>query len=112
VRVKELEDEVARPRMENEFGKKLLSSPGMRYEDLGADYYERRRDIHRQISHHVGKLGALGFEVTLCRRPEPIQTRQGPPAPPDQYRNPKTQAGPHQPGSATACPAQVIFSGQ
>jgi transposase len=50
---------------------KLLSSPGMRYEDLGPDYYERRRNIHRQIAHHVGKLGALGFEVTLCRTPEP-----------------------------------------
>ena len=50
---------------------KLLSNPGMRYQDLGADYYERQRDIRRQISHHVGKLGALGFEVTLCRIPEP-----------------------------------------
>src|SRR5262249_60704327 len=50
---------------------KLLSSPGMRYQDLGADYYERRRDIHRQVSHYVGKLGALGFEVNLCRIPEP-----------------------------------------
>jgi transposase len=50
---------------------KLLSNPGMRYQDLGADYYERQRDIRRQISHHVGKLGALGFDVTLCRRPEP-----------------------------------------
>ena len=50
---------------------KLLSSPGMRYQHLGADYHERRRDIHRQVSHHAGKLGALGFEVTLCRIPEP-----------------------------------------
>ncbi|MGH3258942.1 MAG: IS110 family transposase [Streptosporangiaceae bacterium] len=50
---------------------KLLSNPGMRYEDLGADYYERQADIRRQIAHHVGKLGALGFEVTLCRTPEP-----------------------------------------
>jgi transposase len=50
---------------------KLLSNPGMRYEDLGADYYERRRDVRRQIAHHVGKLGDLGFEVTLCRRPDP-----------------------------------------
>jgi hypothetical protein len=56
---------------------KLLSSPGMRYEDLGADYYERRRGIHRQISHHVGKLGALGFEVTLCCRPEPHPDEAG-----------------------------------
>jgi transposase len=45
---------------------KLLSSPGMRHEDLGLDYYERRRDVRRQIAHHVGKLGDLGFEVTLC----------------------------------------------
>jgi len=50
---------------------KLLSNPGMRHQDLGADYYERQRDTRRQISHHVGKLGALGFEVTLCRRPDP-----------------------------------------
>jgi transposase len=50
---------------------KLLSNPGMRYQDLGADYYERRAQISRQIAHHVGKLGALGFEVTLCRTSEP-----------------------------------------
>jgi hypothetical protein len=43
----------------------------MRYQDLGPDYYERRRETGRQISHHVGKLGALGFEVTLCRIPAP-----------------------------------------
>jgi transposase len=50
---------------------KLLSAPGTRYQDLGPDYYERQRDTRRQIAHHVGKLGALGFEVTLCRTPEP-----------------------------------------
>jgi len=43
----------------------------MRYQDLGADYYDRQRDIRRQIARHVGKLGALGFEVPLCRIPEP-----------------------------------------
>jgi hypothetical protein len=43
----------------------------MRYADLGPDYYERQRDIRRQIAHHVGQLGALGFEVTLCRIPDP-----------------------------------------
>jgi transposase len=47
----------------------LLSRPGTRYEDLGADYYERHREVARQVSHHVGKLGALGYEVTLCRLP-------------------------------------------
>ena len=50
---------------------KLLSSPGMRYEDLGPDYLERRAEVSLQVRHHVGKLGALGFEVTLCRIPEP-----------------------------------------
>jgi transposase len=50
---------------------KLLSNPGMRYADLGPDYYERQVSVRRQIAHHVGKLGALGFEVTLARVPEP-----------------------------------------
>jgi transposase len=50
---------------------KLLSSPGTRYHDLGPDYYERQASTRRQIAHHISKLGALGFEVTLCRLPEP-----------------------------------------
>jgi transposase len=50
---------------------KLLSSPGMRYTDLGPDYYERRAGTRRQIAYHVGKLGALGLEVTLSRTPQP-----------------------------------------
>jgi transposase len=49
----------------------LLADPGTRYQDLGPDYYERQRGIRRQVAHHVGKLGSLGFEVTLCRIPEP-----------------------------------------
>ena len=50
----------------------------MRYQDLGPDYYERRRDVRRQIAHHAGKLGAPGFEVTLCRIPEPDPDGTGP----------------------------------
>jgi transposase len=49
----------------------LLSHPGTRYEDLGADYYDQQASIRRQVHHYVGRLGALGFEVTLCRIPEP-----------------------------------------
>jgi transposase len=56
---------------------KLLSNPGMRYEDLGPDYYERQAAVRRQIAHHVGKLGALGFEVTLCRIPGPEPDEPG-----------------------------------
>jgi transposase len=48
---------------------KLLSSPGMRYEDLGWDYYERERSTARQVSHHIGKLASLGYEVTLSKLP-------------------------------------------
>jgi hypothetical protein len=57
---------------------KLLSNPGMRHTDLGPDYYERQRDVRRQIAHHIGKLGSLGFEVTLCRIPEPDPDGTGP----------------------------------
>jgi transposase len=55
----------------------LLSSPGTRYADLGPDYYERQASTRRQIAHHVGKLGALGFEVTLARIPQPGQDEPG-----------------------------------
>ena len=60
---------------------KLLSNPGMRYEDLGPDYYERQRDTRRQVAHHVGKLGALGFEVSHPLphpRTRPGRNRPGP----------------------------------
>jgi transposase len=50
---------------------KLLSNPGMRHEDLGPDYYERRASLRRQIHHHISQLEGLGFEVTLCRTPDP-----------------------------------------
>ena len=49
----------------------LLSNPGMRYEDLGWDYYERDRNTARQVAHHIGKLASLGYEVTLCKQPDP-----------------------------------------
>jgi Transposase len=57
---------------------KLLSNRGMRYQDLGPDYYDRQRDTRRQIARHVGKLGSLGFEVTLCRIPQAEPDGTGP----------------------------------
>jgi len=51
---------------------KLLSNPGMRYQDLGPDYYERRAQTRRKIAYHVRELEELGLEVTLCR-PSPAQ---------------------------------------
>jgi transposase len=59
---------------------KLLSNPGMRYHDLGPDYYDTQRGIRRQIHHHVTKLESLGFEVTLARTPDPD------PAPPGHHQ--------------------------
>jgi len=51
---------------------KLLSNPGMRYQDLGPDYYQRRAQSRRKIAYHVRELEELGLEVTLCR-PGPAQ---------------------------------------
>jgi transposase len=53
---------------------KLLSTSGARYRDLGPGYHEQQRAHTRQVSHHVGKLTDLGYEVTLCRRPDPEDT--------------------------------------
>jgi transposase len=50
---------------------KLLSTPGMRYEDLGPDYYQQQAALRRKIAHHVRELEALDLEVTLCRKPQP-----------------------------------------
>ena len=52
---------------------KLPSHPGMRYQDLGPDYYQRRRSQTRpKTAYHVSELEELGLEVTLCR-PAPAQ---------------------------------------
>jgi transposase IS116/IS110/IS902 family protein len=49
----------------------LLSNPGMRYADLGADWYDDARQAARRVSGLVGALDAMGYEVTLCRKPGP-----------------------------------------
>jgi len=54
---------------------KLLSNPGMRYQDLGPDYYQRQAAIRRKIAYHVRQIEALGLEVTLARIPEPDPDR-------------------------------------
>ena len=43
----------------------LLSHPGLRYHDLGADYHTRRIDTERRTRNHVRQLEALGYTVTL-----------------------------------------------
>ena len=55
---------------------KLLSNPGMRHEDPGPDYYERRASLRRQIHHHVAQLESPGFEVTLAAPPTPSPARR------------------------------------
>ena len=73
----------------------LLSHPGMRYQDLGADYYDHRRDIDRQIRHHMGGLGGLGSKSPSHASPAPT------PIPPEQAARPPNQRQ-HQPGSASS----------
>jgi transposase len=60
----------------------LLSHPGTRCQDLGAGWHDDRRQQARRIKHHVGALGALGYEVTLCRIP-PTAPGQEPAPQPD-----------------------------
>jgi transposase len=54
---------------------KLLSNPGMRYQDLGPDYHQRQAALRRKIAYHVHEIEALGLEVTLARIPEPDPDR-------------------------------------
>jgi transposase len=61
---------------------KLLSNPGMRYHDLGPDYYERQAAIRRKIAYHVREIETAGFEVTLCRPQHQPEPQPGPDAPP------------------------------
>ena len=49
--------------------------PGMRYQDLGPDYYERQAATRRKIAYHVREIQALGLEVTLARIPDPEPDR-------------------------------------
>jgi len=48
----------------------LLSDPGAAYQDLGADYYERRMNIRRQARNHLRGLERLGYKVTI-EAPDP-----------------------------------------
>jgi transposase len=47
---------------------KLLSNPGMRYEDLGPDYYERQAATRRKVTWHMRQIEAEGFDVTIAPR--------------------------------------------
>lgn len=53
----------------------LLSRPGTRYQDLGADYYDHHRSTRRQIAYHVARLQDLGLDVALTR-PDPDPATQ------------------------------------
>jgi transposase len=45
----------------------LLSNPDTVFHDLGADYYDNRNGTRRATQHHVRRLLALGYRVTLER---------------------------------------------
>jgi transposase len=49
----------------------ILSSPDAVYNDLGADYYDRRADVSRRARSHAAAIERLGYKVTIePRRPE------------------------------------------
>ena len=54
-------------------GRPLVVRAGVRspLQDPGPDDYDGQASVRRQAAHHVGKLAAPSFEVTLCRLPEP-----------------------------------------
>ena len=52
----------------------LLSDPDATYQDLGADYYERRLNIRRQARSHARAIERLGYKVTI----EPLGPETGP----------------------------------
>ena len=43
----------------------ILSSDDAVYNDLGADYYERRTDVSRRAHSHVTAIERLGYKVTI-----------------------------------------------
>jgi transposase len=43
----------------------LLSDPQARFQDLGADYFDKRRGPERIKNSHIRQLEALGYKVTL-----------------------------------------------
>jgi transposase len=61
---------------------KLLSNPGMRYQDLGADYYDKHAQTRRKVRHHLTELDALGYDVIITPRPgrDDEETGQAPAA--------------------------------
>ena len=56
---------------------KLLSTPGARYQDLGADYYDKHAQTRRKVRHHLAELDALGYDVTITPRPSPATEDTG-----------------------------------
>jgi transposase len=48
-----------------------MLTTGECFTDLGADYFQRRRDPQREADRLVRQLHALGFKVSLTGTPTP-----------------------------------------
>ena len=48
-----------------------MLSTGECFTDLGADYFQRRRDPQREADRLVRQLQALGYRVTVTEAPPP-----------------------------------------
>ena len=62
---------------------KLLSSPGMRYEDLGPDYYERRAEIAGRSATTSASSAPSASTSPSAASPNPGRAGQETPKPPD-----------------------------
>jgi transposase len=50
---------------------KLLSTPGTRYQDLGADYNDKHAQTRREVRHHLTELDTLGYDVIITPQARP-----------------------------------------
>jgi Transposase IS116/IS110/IS902 family len=87
---------------------KLLSGPGTRYKDLSPDYYERQRDIRRQIARRHRQARRPRLRIHPLPDPRTRPSRQ----PSGRITRPPTLSRRHNPPpAADARPAEDPFSG-
>jgi hypothetical protein len=89
---------------------RLLADPGMRYHDLGPDYYERQRDVRARSPATSASSAPSASRSPFAASPNPTQTEQARRKPSEPYR-PADPDRPRWPGSAAARPANLHFSG-
>ena len=81
----------------------LLTSPGTRYQDLGADFYDKRAQTRRKARYHPAEPGAPGCDIILTPRPGPDTNQATRPANRSRLTAPRPQATHDGPTVAASC---------